>query len=93
MLGGASRYYDERYREGFAQECRALKRFGRVEGFEPSSSSKTWTFWTYVVRAVEEFGPVGRKIHRQVSRLKRRARHRVDEEIVRALERRAKNGP
>jgi len=69
------------------------KRFGRVEGFEPSSSSRTWTFWTYVVRAVEEFGPAGRKIHRQVSRLKRRARHRVDEEIVRALERRAKQGP
>lgn len=69
------------------------KRFGRVEGFEPSSSSKTWTFWTYVVRAVEEFGPAGKKIHRQVSRLKRRARHRVDEEIVRALKRREKQGP
>jgi pyruvate,water dikinase len=28
MLGfrGASRYYDERYREGFALECRALKK-------------------------------------------------------------------
>lgn len=28
MLGfrGASRYYDERYREGFALECRAMKR-------------------------------------------------------------------
>src|SRR3546814_9960042 len=28
MLGfrGASRYYDDRYREGFALECRALKR-------------------------------------------------------------------
>ena len=27
MIGfrGASRYYDERYRDGFALECRALK--------------------------------------------------------------------
>jgi hypothetical protein len=68
------------------------KRFGRVEGFEPSSSTKTWTFWTYVVRAVEEFGPAGIKIHGQVSRLRRRARHRVDEEIDRALARRVRQG-
>ena len=35
MLGfrGASRYYDERYREGFALECRALKRVREVMGF------------------------------------------------------------
>jgi len=28
MLGfrGASRYFDERYREGFALECRAMKK-------------------------------------------------------------------
>ena len=31
MLGfrGASRYYDEKYREGFALECRAMKRVWR----------------------------------------------------------------
>lgn len=69
------------------------KRFGRVEGFEPSSSTKTWTFWTYVVRSVEEFGPAGLKIRGQVSRLRRRARHRVDEEIDRALVKRAKQNP
>jgi len=36
MLGfrGASRYYDERYREGFALECRALKRVRETLGFD-----------------------------------------------------------
>ncbi len=35
MLGfrGASRYYDERYRDGFALECRALKRVRERLGF------------------------------------------------------------
>src|SRR3546814_20751259 len=35
MLGfrGASRYYDERYREGFALECKALKRVREQMGF------------------------------------------------------------
>ena len=35
MLGfrGASRYYDDRYREGFALECRALKRVREQFGF------------------------------------------------------------
>jgi pyruvate,water dikinase len=34
MIGfrGASRYYDDRYREGFALECRALKRVREVMG-------------------------------------------------------------
>jgi len=36
MLGfrGASRYYDDRYREGFALECRALKRVRETLGFQ-----------------------------------------------------------
>ena len=36
MLGfrGASRYYDERYREGFALECRALRRVREEMGFD-----------------------------------------------------------
>jgi len=36
MLGfrGASRYYDERYREGFALECRALKRVREEMGLD-----------------------------------------------------------
>ncbi len=36
MLGfrGASRYYDDRYREGFALECRAIKRVREQIGFE-----------------------------------------------------------
>jgi hypothetical protein len=65
------------------------KRFGKVEGFEPSSS-KTWTFWTYVVRSAEEFGPMGKKITGQVARLKRHCRARVNLEIEKALQRKAK---
>jgi pyruvate,water dikinase len=36
MLGfrGASRYYDERYREGFALECRAMRKVREVMGLE-----------------------------------------------------------
>ncbi len=36
MLGfrGASRYYDDRYREGFALECRAIKRVREQIGFD-----------------------------------------------------------
>ena len=36
MLGfrGASRYYDDRYRDGFALECRALKRARETLGFD-----------------------------------------------------------
>lgn len=35
MLGfrGASRYYDERYRDGFALECKAVKRAREIAGF------------------------------------------------------------
>ena len=66
------------------------KRFGRVESFEPSSSNKRWTFWTYVARSVEEFQTKGKKIHGQVRRLRKRARHRVGQEIARALQRQAR---
>lgn len=66
------------------------KRFGRVEGFEPASTNKTWTFWTYAMRASEEFGPLGRRIPKQVSRLKQHSRIRVNQEIERALNRKAK---
>lgn len=64
------------------------KRFGRVEGFEPSLTNKKWTFWTYVTRATGEFGVAGRTINAQVRRLRKRARHRVDIEIDQALQRR-----
>lgn len=67
------------------------KRFGRVEGFEPASTARTWTFWTYVVRAAEEFGPLGKKITGQVARLRRHSRIRVEQEIERALLRKAKS--
>ncbi|MCF8882529.1 reverse transcriptase/maturase family protein [Erythrobacter sp. SN021] len=67
------------------------KRFGRVEGFEPASTARTWTFWTYVMRAAEEFGPLGKKITGQVARLRRHSRIRVDQEIEKALQRKAKS--
>jgi pyruvate, water dikinase len=36
MLGfrGASRYYDERYREGFGLECRAMRKVRETIGLE-----------------------------------------------------------
>ena len=64
------------------------KRFGRVEGFEPSLTNKKWTFWTYVTRATKEFGVAGKTINSQVRRLRKIARHRVDIEIEQALLRR-----
>ncbi len=41
MLGlrGASRYYDERYREGFALECRAVKQVRETDRLRATSSS------------------------------------------------------
>lgn len=66
------------------------KRFGRVEGFEPALTTKRWTFWTYVARAKDEFGPRGQTILNQVARLRRHARHRADMEIGLALQRKAK---
>ena len=41
MLGfrGASRYYSPRYREGFALECRAMKRVCATRWDLPTSSS------------------------------------------------------
>ncbi len=69
---------------------RFSKRFGKVEGFDSASTTKSWTFWTYVVRATEEFGPLGKKIAGQVARLRRHSRIRVDHEIEKALQRRAK---
>lgn len=66
------------------------KRFGKVEGFESASTTKSWTFWTYVARAAEEFGPLGKKITGQVAKLRRHSRIRVDHEIEKALRRREK---
>jgi len=66
------------------------KKFGRVEEFEPSLSYKKWTFWTYVMRSVEVFGPYGKTIHGQMKRLRSRTRHRVDLELQKALQRKAK---
>ena len=54
MLGfrGASRYYSERYREGFALECRAMKKVREEMGL-----TNAWVMIPFV-RTLEE----GRKV-------------------------------
>lgn len=69
-----------------------MKKFGRVEDFEPTSAKNKWTFWTYVSRSTSEFGPRGKTITAQVRRLRRVAKHRVKMELPFALERRVKSG-
>ncbi|HZD42748.1 MAG TPA: phosphoenolpyruvate synthase, partial [Methanomicrobiales archaeon] len=65
MLGfrGASRYYDERYREGFALECRAMKRVREEMGL------KNLILMIPFVRRVEE----GKRVLKEMekNRLKR----------------------
>ncbi|MGO1080723.1 reverse transcriptase domain-containing protein [Inquilinus sp. CA228] len=86
------RYPDKSYTE----LCRLFnfelftKRFGRVEDFEPKSSNRRWTFWTYAVRAIEELKPHGKRIRGQIKRLRQHSRRRVNAEIERALLRKAK---
>jgi hypothetical protein len=86
------RYQDKDY----AQLCKVFdfeqfsKRFARVEDFENNDEYRKWTFWTYVTRAKEEFGEVGKPISRQMRNLKRRIRYRVEVELQRALVRKAK---
>ncbi len=63
-----------------------VKRFGRIEDYDPAASKKTWSFWTYVTRAVIEFGSRGNSIHRQIRGMKKQCRYRVDSEIAKALE-------
>jgi hypothetical protein len=87
-----SRYQEKDY----AKLCKAFdfeqfsKRFARVEDFENNDEYRKWTFWTYVTRAKEEFGEVGKPISRQMRNLKRSIRYRVEVELQRALVRKAK---
>jgi hypothetical protein len=65
-------------------------RFGRAESFEQTTLYKQWTFWTYVKRSVEEFGPLGTKIHHQVSRLRRRSKKRVDATLMEIIQKQSR---
>lgn len=67
-----------------------LKKFGRVEEFKKSSSKKSWTFWTYVKRSCEEFEPMGSKIGKQASQIRKNSLHRVRCAIASALKGREK---
>lgn len=84
--------------KGYAELCALfnfeefMKKFGRVENFEPSSAKSHWTFWTYVTRSTAVFGPRGKTISAQVRRLQKVVRHRVKTELPYALDRRAKSG-
>ncbi len=84
--------------KGYNELCRLFnfeefhKKFGRVEDFETKSSKKDWTFWTYARRASEEFGPLGLRIAKQISRIKKVSKHRVYTQIAFALERKEKEG-
>lgn len=67
-----------------------MKKFGKVEDFESTSSKNKWTFWTYISRSKEVFGPRSKTIIAQVGRLRRISQHRIQKELRSALERRAK---
>jgi hypothetical protein len=45
-----------------------IKKFGRIEDFEAIDDIRKWTFWTYVQRSSEVFGPMGTRIIPQLSK-------------------------
>jgi hypothetical protein len=68
---------------------RLVKRFGKVEDFdEKQEDYRSWTFWTYAVRAAGVFGLLGAPIMRQLRRYEKNVRSRGAREIARAVARR-----
>lgn len=66
-----------------------IARFGRVQDFdEKERDYRSWTFWTYVRRAADIFGPEGDRIRRQMRRHRERIRARANLEIDSAIQRR-----
>lgn len=61
------------------------QRYGRVDDFDPEGSYKTWTFWTYVRKAMTAFGNLGSPIPKQLKNYRRVVRRRVVDEIVKQL--------
>lgn len=75
---------------GFNYE-KLIARFGRVQDFdEKEQDYRSWTFWTYVTRAAEVFGPEGDRIRRQLRRHRERIKARANLEIDSAIRRRAR---
>ena len=66
-----------------------IKKFGRVEDFdEKQHDFRNWTFWSYATRAAVVFGPLGKRMLRQLRGYRTRVRKRADLEIDRAAARR-----
>ncbi len=65
------------------------KKFGRVEQFEELCDKKQWTFWTYVHRASEVFGPLGARILHQAHGTQSLVRRRAVAAIEKAYKKRA----
>ena len=65
---------------------RLIKRFGKVEDFfEKESDCRSWTFWSYSVRAANCFGRRGRSILRQLRTLRALIIRRADDELDKAV--------
>lgn len=62
-----------------------IKKFGRIEGYDPNSEFRDWTFWTYARRAAQEFGLRGQSIYGQMRGHRGLISRRVRIEIEAAL--------
>lgn len=83
-----ARRYKKRYSNRSPQELtdnfnydHFFQTFMRVEQFDPSSSVKNWTFWTYVRRAVKTFGAISAPINKQLRFLKPDAKRLIEAEL------------
>lgn len=66
-----------------------IQRYGRVEHFEEKADDvRNWTFWTYVTRAADELGALGRPIFRQLRRQRAVIASRIGEALEDAVRRR-----
>lgn len=61
-----------------------LRQYGRVEDFERVDTYRQWTFWTYVRRARQIFGPISRPINNQVKGYKKFAKERMSDAKIKA---------
>ena len=70
---------------------RLITKFGRVEDFgEKRQEYRNWTFWTYARRASDVYGPLGKRILKQLGNHRSKIRARARLELERAVARRDK---